>query len=147
MTAAQLEDLQSRFAERLPESASLIFSAHLMVLKDVRFVREMEKLIASGASPAAAVRSVARHYMELFSSSSHAHIREKADDVQDLAGRILKNLDPRAQEDPYLSENHIVIARELFPSDILRLASEEVKGIILVSGGVTSHVAILSQSL
>jgi phosphotransferase system, enzyme I, PtsP len=147
MTAAQLEDFQSRFAERLPESASLIFSAHLMVLKDVRFVREMEKLIASGATPAAAVRSVAGHYIELFSSSTHAHIREKADDVQDLAGRILKNLDPRGQEDPYLRENHIVISRELFPSDILKLASEEVKGIILVSGGVTSHVAILSQSL
>ncbi len=147
MTGHQLKDLQSRFAERLPESASLIFSSHLMVLKDVRFVREMEKQIASGSTPAAAVRSVAGHYMNLFASSVHGHIREKADDVRDLAGRILKNLDPRAQEDPFLRENHIVIARELYPSDILRLASEEVKGIILVSGGVTSHVAILSQSL
>ncbi|UCG78453.1 MAG: phosphoenolpyruvate--protein phosphotransferase, partial [Nitrospirota bacterium] len=33
------------------------------------------------------------------------------------------------------------------PSDILRLASEDIKGIILVGGGVTSHVAILARSL
>jgi len=40
-----------------------------------------------------------------------------------------------------------VIARELFPSDILKLSSEKVGGIILVTGGVTSHLSILARSL
>jgi phosphotransferase system enzyme I (PtsP) len=44
-------------------------------------------------------------------------------------------------------EDRIVIALELYPSDVLRLASEDIKGIILVSGGVTSHVAIIARSL
>jgi phosphotransferase system enzyme I (PtsP) len=146
-TAEQLKEYQERFARRLPESASLIFSAHLMILKDVRFVREMEKRISEGAPPATAIRAVAGHYMELFSSSSHAHIREKANDVQDLAGRILKNLEHKDEIDPTLRRDRIVIARGLYPSDVLRLASEDVKGIILVGGGVTSHVAILAHSL
>jgi phosphotransferase system enzyme I (PtsP) len=146
-TADQIQEYQERFARRLPESAALIFSAHLMILKDVRFMREMEKRISQGTPPAAAIRAVARHYMDLFSASAHAHIREKANDVQDLAGRILKNLRSKDETDQALRENRIVIARELYPSDILRLASENVKGIILVSGGVTSHVAILARSL
>ncbi len=146
-TAEQLKEYQERFARRLPESASLIFSAHLMILKDVRFMREMEKRISEGAPPATAIRAVAGHYMELFSSSSHAHIREKANDVQDLAGRILKNLEHKDEIDPTLRRDRIVIARGLYPSDVLRLASEDVKGIILVGGGVTSHVAILAHSL
>jgi phosphotransferase system enzyme I (PtsP) len=146
-TAEQLQEYQERFARRLPESAALIFSAHLMILKDVRFMREMEKRILEGAPPAAAIRAVARHYMDLFSASVHAHVKQKANDVQDLAGRILKNLRCKDEMDQALRGNRIVIARELYPSDILRLASENVKGIILVSGGETSHVAILARSL
>ena len=146
-TAEQINEYQARFARRLPESDALIFSAHLMILKDVRFMREMEKKISEGMSPAAAIRAVGRHYMDLFSTSDHAHVREKANDVQDLAGRILKNMSCKDEMDQTLVGNRIVIARELYPSDILRLASENVKGIILVSGGVTSHVAILARSL
>jgi phosphotransferase system enzyme I (PtsP) len=146
-TADQLQKYQERFARRLPESSALIFSAHLMILKDVRFMREMQKRISKGVPPAVAIRAVARHYMNLFSASAHAHIREKANDIQDLAGRVLKNLRFKDEIDQALTENRIVIARDLYPSDILRLASENVKGIILVSGGVTSHVAILARSL
>lgn len=146
-TADQLNDLQYRFAQRLPESASLIFTAHLMILKDLRFAGEMEKLIESGIPPPVAIKKVAEHYVELYSSSAHAHIREKAYDVQDLAGRILRNLEHHVEEDPFLSENRIVIAPELYPSDVLKLASEDIKGIILVSGGITAHVSILARSL
>ena len=44
-------------------------------------------------------------------------------------------------------QDKIVIARELFPSDALKLFSQKIKGIILLSGGATSHVAILARSL
>ena len=44
-------------------------------------------------------------------------------------------------------QNRIVIASDLYPSDVLRLASEDIEGIVLVSGGVTSHVAIIARSL
>jgi phosphotransferase system enzyme I (PtsP) len=107
----------------------------------------MEKRISEGVPPTAAIRAVARHYMDLFSSSAHAHIREKTNDVQDLAGRILKNLKHKDEIDSTLRGEQIVIAQTLYPSDVLRLASEDVKGIILVGGGVTSHVAILARSL
>ena len=48
-TAGQIEELQYRFAHRLPESVSLIFTAHMMILKDGRFTGEMEKLIKQQA--------------------------------------------------------------------------------------------------
>ena len=146
-TADQLNELQNRFTQRLPESASLIFTAHLMILKDSRFAGEMGKLIDSGISPPVAIKKVAEHYVELYSASAHAHIREKAHDVNDLAGRILRNLEHHVEEDPFLSENRIVIAPELYPSDVLKLACEDIKGIILVSGGITAHVSILACSL
>ena len=147
LTTDQLQELQSRVAERLPESAALIFTAHFMILKDERFIQEILRHIEKGVSPPEAVRMVARHYITLFSSSPYMYLREKVNDMEDLAGRILANFQLRDMEAPLQCKGHIVIARELYPSDILKLASEEVAGIILVSGGVTSHVAILARSM
>ena len=146
-TADQLEALQSRFSERLEESASLIFTAHFLILKDAQFINKIVRHIEEGISPSEALRAVARHYISIFASSSHAYMREKVNDIEDLAGRILVNLQDRISEEHTLGRSRIVIARGLYPSDILKLAAEDVKGIILVSGGVTSHVSILSRSL
>ena len=146
-TSRQLADLQSRLAERLPESASLIFTAHFMILKDPKFIDRIVHQISEGASPPDAVRSVARHYINVFSSSSHAYIREKVSDMEDLAGRILKNMFRRSRETQENDKGKIVVAGELYPSEILKLASEDVQGIILVKGGITSHVSILARSL
>ena len=147
LTTDQLQELQSRVAERLPESASLIFTAHFMILKDERFISEIVRNIESGVNPPEAVRRVARHYIALFSSSPHAYLREKVNDMEDLAGRLLANFQIRDVDAPLQCKDRIVIARELYPSDILKLASEEVVGIISVSGGVTSHVSILARSM
>jgi phosphotransferase system enzyme I (PtsP) len=41
----------------------------------------------------------------------------------------------------------VVVARALYPSELLKLAAESVAGIVLANGGVTSHVAIIARSL
>jgi phosphotransferase system enzyme I (PtsP) len=146
-TVDQIKEMQIRFSQRLPESASLIFTAHIMILKDVRFVEEIEKRIEQGIPVTKAIRLVAEHYVALFSSSSHPLIREKAHDVEDLCNRLLANIRNPNHEQPVSSNDRIVIATKLYPSDVLKIASESVKGIILVGGGVASHVAILARSL
>jgi phosphotransferase system, enzyme I, PtsP len=146
-TKQQLTDLQDRLAQRLPESASMIFEAHFMILKDARFVDAMLDKIEQGISVPEAVRDVAGHYMALFTSASSAYLKEKAQDIEDLARRLLNNLCKNKSQDTDHTEGRIVIARQLLPSNLLKLASEDVKGIILVSGGVTSHVAIIARSL
>jgi phosphotransferase system enzyme I (PtsP) len=146
-TIHQLENLQAKMAQRLPESASLIFTAHFMILKDAKFVDKIVSLIEQGTTPPEAVRSVTRDYVNIFLSSTHAYIREKANDMEDLAGRILKNLHYADESEHEHGKGRIIIARDLFPSEMLKLATEDVKGIILVSGGITSHVAILSRSM
>jgi phosphotransferase system enzyme I (PtsP) len=146
-TKRQLTDLQDRLAQRLPESAALIFEAHFMILKDARFVDAMLSKIEQGVSVPGAVRDVAGHYMALFSSASSAYLQEKAQDIKDLSRRLLNNLLKESSQDTDYAEGRIVIVRQLLPSDLLKLASEYVKGIVLVSGGVTSHVAIIARSL
>jgi len=145
-TAKQLEQLQASVEKKLSDVASLIFTAHLLLLKDKEFTGSMIRKIEEGLEPPNAVISVARHYTNLFSLGSNAYIREKVQDIHDVCIRILSNLIDE-YKDTCFCKDHIVIAQELFPSDILKLSSENVQGVVLVSGGVTSHLSILARSL
>ena len=146
-TLQQLKRLQDRLVMQLPESAALIFEAHYMILKDPRFEDQIASFIHQGGTAADAVRHVARHFIETFEKSASPYIREKAQDILDLARRMLYNLQKERANNNSPIDAHIVISSQLFPSDVLKLASESVAGIILVGGGVTSHVAIIARSL
>lgn len=146
-TARQLEQLQERISERLPESASLIFAAHFMMLKDAQLSERITAMIREGVAVSRAVKEAARYYINLFAASPHLHLQEKAKDIEDLTGRILKNLAGQAWEEHGLYENRVVIAPALYPSEVLKFATEGAAGIVLTSGGVTSHVAILARTL
>ena len=146
-TVEQLEVLQNRCAERLPESAALIFAAHFMILKDPKFIDRMREEIRSGASATRAVREVARHYIRLFAESPHPYIREKVSDLEDLSGRLLSNLHPAPEESVGRFSGRVILAGELYPSELLKLAAEDIAAIVLAGGGTTSHVAIICRAL
>jgi phosphotransferase system enzyme I (PtsP) len=92
LSEKQLEDLQEQVEERLSDAASLIFAAHLMVLKDKGFVGKMKRLILEGESPPVAVKSVAKEYINIFSQNPSPYIREKVQDIKDLIIRLMRNL-------------------------------------------------------
>ncbi|MBN2182063.1 MAG: phosphoenolpyruvate--protein phosphotransferase [Sedimentisphaerales bacterium] len=145
-TAAQLEELQERVGQKLSDAASLIFAAHLVILKDKYFIGGIIKLIESGENPPVAVIRIAKEYIDNFATSDNSYMREKIQDIEDLTVRLMNNLLSENQEHDKF-KGHIIIARELYPSDLLILSSEEAGGIVLVGGTVTSHLSILANSL
>lgn len=145
-TESQLEDLQNQMAQRLADVASLIFNAHLLMLKDPEFMGAMLKRVETGIAPAAAVIDVVNQYVQLFAKSSNSMLREKTQDVKDLGHRILHNLfEKDAGKADY--QGHVVIADSLLPSDIVKLTAQGAAGLVLAGGGATSHGAILARSL
>jgi phosphotransferase system, enzyme I, PtsP len=146
-TADQLRRLQDQLVRRLPESAALIFEAHHMILKDPRFAEKIKAEIAAGLPAPSAVRRVARQFIERFQENPNPYIKEKTHDIKDLARRLLFNMRKERNSGQSPMDGRIVITSQIYPSDVLKLASESVAGIIMVSGGVTSHVAIIARSL
>jgi len=142
----QLTELQRVMEERLGDVASLIFNAHLLILKDMGFSGAMRKQIQQGTHADRAVSSVVNDYINLFAKSSNPRLREKVLDVKDLGHRLLRNLRQHG-EDHGDYEGQILIAKELLPSDVLKFAAQKVEGIIIVQGSVTSHISILARSL
>lgn len=145
-TERQLEELQQDIEAHLSDVASLIFTAQILMLKDKVFIDAIIRQIEEGLHPVEAVVHVVGIYVQKFKSLDNPLLKEKSQDVGDIGKRLIDNLVGAADDSP-VYEDRIVVARELFPSDALKLFSQKVKGIVLLSGGETSHVAILAQSL
>lgn len=146
ITEEQINTLQNQVEETLFDVASLIFTAQLLMLKDKAFIDAMMDAIDKGVNPPEAVHQVVMQYVLRFNQMDNAYIREKAHDIRDVGKRLIENLTGVCMLSGYI-EGHVVIAQELLPSDTLKLYSQKIKGIILTSGGVTSHLAILCRSL
>jgi phosphotransferase system enzyme I (PtsP) len=144
-TETQLKQLQESLEKKLYDIASLIFSAHLLMLKDFSFTGEMEQKIREGIMPVTAVTEVVNQFVTLFSQSSNPHLQEKAQDVLDLGHRLLSNLCGVNEQSDY--RGSIVLCESLLPSQLFKLAAQNAAGIVMLKGGLTSHVSILARSL
>ena len=142
----QVEALQTQLESGLADVASLIFSAHLLVLKDEQFVGEMTHLVGQGRSPQQAVTEVVNQYITMFAKNTNPRFQEMVQDIKDVGHRLLHNLLVREDIAPdYAGE--VVISGELLPSDIVKFSTQHAAGLIMVGGGVTSHISILARSM
>lgn len=133
-TIHQLEELQDQIETALFDVAALIFTAQILMLKDKGFIDAITQAIKNGAGATEAIVLVVNSYVSKFSQIQDAYLRDKIYDVKDVGRRLLENLTGKAYKHSEY-EDKIVIARELLPSDALKLFSQRVKGIILLSGG------------
>lgn len=145
-TEKELELLQKAVEANLSDTASMIFDAHLLILKDNGFISSMTNPVQKGKNAPDAVIAAARKYITLFSASSDPYMREKVHDIEDLVTRLIRNLAGKEAKLPPV-RGRIAVVADLYPSDLLKLSSEGVRGIVLLSGGATSHVSILARSL
>ncbi|MGA2142584.1 MAG: phosphoenolpyruvate-utilizing N-terminal domain-containing protein, partial [Brevinematales bacterium] len=145
-TENEIAELQKVIEKDFSEAASLIFGAHLLLLRDRNFSGEIMRLIEGGENPPEAIIRVATNLINLLQNSTSAYIKEKAKDIEDIAKRVLNNLMKNETGMPGV-DNKIVVAGELLLSDLIRLFSEKAGGIILLTGGSTSHLSILARTL
>ena len=146
VTERQLEDLQGKVESKLSDVASLIFTAHLLILKDEEFIGRVLSRINQGERAPRAVLQVASSYLERFAASESVYIKDKAQDVKDVVVRLIGNI---IGEGSTIESRpgSIIVARELYPSDLLELSALGVAGVVLVTGGASSHLSILARSL
>lgn len=145
-TTDQLKEIQAHLDEQLSEAGSLIFGSHLLMLSDDEFSGNMRKRIKKGTSAAEAVVEVVNEYVSLFLNTNNFSTQDKIHDVKDLGHRLLKNLAGKNVEDGDYS-GQIVVARNLLPSEIVKLAAQNTEGFVVYGAGETSHISILARSL
>lgn len=145
-TEKELEVIQQQVERKLSDVASLIFAAQILMLKDEAFIGAMTELIRQNVNPPEAIARTVEHYVLMFDKLPNRYLREKRQDVQDIGKRLLVQLIGRRQGGQDQKDG-VIIVQELYPSELLKLSSQGIRGIILLSGGITSHLSILARSL
>jgi len=126
-----------------------IFAVHLRFLRDRSLRRRITDLIQKESVTAEyAVSTILREIASHFSKIQDPYISERATDIYDIERRLLKQLLGKKREDiGHLTEEVIVVARELSPTQTAGFDRHFVKGMATDAGGRTSHTAIVARSL
>ncbi|QJC51456.1 phosphoenolpyruvate--protein phosphotransferase [Paenibacillus albicereus] len=135
--------------ERMGEQKAEIFEAHLFLLDDPELIEAAEdKIRDERINAESALHEVAGGIAELLRSMDDELLRERAADVGDVAGRVIRILEGRESGTMSgLSEETILVAEDLTPSDTAQLDLDYVKGFLTEIGSRTSHSAIMARSL
>ncbi|MDR1747948.1 MAG: phosphoenolpyruvate--protein phosphotransferase [Spirochaetaceae bacterium] len=144
--ATKKEITELRDCENAEQKA--IFDTYLLMLSDTDFFSLIKKKHETSLTN---IESVVIRQVEEFSttlrSSGDTYLQERADDIEDIFGRVLGRL----TGEKYLSLNDvprgvILVAKNMRPSDAVFFTRRTQGGILLEQGGTNSHVAILARS-
>ncbi|MBT0654562.1 phosphoenolpyruvate--protein phosphotransferase [Geomobilimonas luticola] len=145
-TKIQTLYMEKRVADMLSKEDAVIFHTHLMIMEDRGFLGKVNDLIDGGTSAGQAVRKVVENYVQAFARMDDPYLRERSADMEDIGRRIIGALDGSERRER-LREKRIIVARDIFPSDMATLDHDKILGIITEKGDVTSHAAIMARSL
>ena len=149
VSSADLMTLRDDVAKLHGKEIGGIFDFHLGILRDKSFVSQIIAEIKSQNTTAEyAVSVVSRKYAATFASMSDRYFSERVKDIYDIERRVLKNLIGQKHQDmTHLTEDVVVIAHELLPSQTAALDRVHVKGFATDVGGRTSHTAIVARAM
>ena len=124
-----------------------IARAHLAILNDVELAAATRRGIDTGLSATAAWTAAVAEMSAALAALKDKRLAERVDDLRDVSARMLSALCGQAPATAAeLPDHTILLADNLFPSQLLELHGAGLAGICLAGGGSTSHVAILAAS-
>lgn len=145
----ELEAIKEHALKELGQDKADIFSAHLLVLSDPELLNPVKDKIQSDKVNAEfALKETATMFITMFEAMDNEYMKERAADIRDVTKRVTGHLLGVDIPNPsMISEEVIIIAEDLTPSDTAQLNRQFVKGFATDIGGRTSHSAIMARSM
>jgi len=148
----QLQDIRARLAQGRGNELAALFDAQILMLDDPMLVGRADEIIRTERVNAAwAVHRAYEEVYQLFAAMEDPYLRERENDVADVAGRLRMNLRHGARGPRELLSQidgpSILIADELTASVAAQLDWSRVQAFATDAGSRTYHTAILARSL
>ncbi len=142
----KLQSVQDKVAQNKIKD---IFAVHLRFLRDRSLRKKITDFVYSESVTAEyAVSTILREVASHFTKVQDTYISERAADIYDIERRVLKQLLGNKRETiEHLTEEVVIVARELSPTQTAGFNKKYVKGLATDAGGRTSHTAIVARSL
>ncbi|HEY5616242.1 MAG TPA: phosphoenolpyruvate--protein phosphotransferase [Bacteroidota bacterium] len=133
--------------KKLGEHQAKIFEAQVLILEDsFLFDTILKRVRTECKNVEYVVYNEIEKYRQMMLAAHDEYTRERAHDVDDVRGRILRNL----QEQKLISRlegSAVVVSYNLTAADTMILSRNEVLAYATDAGGVTSHTALLARAL
>ena len=131
----------------MPKEEHALFDAYLLMLdshsiRGVTAARIMEGNWAPGA-----LRKTIDEQIQTFAEMDDPYMRERAEDLRELARRILHYLLQNKQRDVEFPPDSILVGDEITAAQLAEVPRERLVGVVSARGSRTSHVAILARAL
>lgn len=144
----QLDRLYDSMDTAKNDDAKEIFQIHKMMLEDEDFLSSVTaKIEDEYANAVTAIQKTAQEFIADLQSVDDEYIKGRVKDIEDIAQRLIAVLCAKQQQPIALKEPVIIVAKELTPSDIASFSKDTLRAIITTNGAVTSHLAIIANSL
>jgi phosphotransferase system enzyme I (PtsP) len=143
----QIQNLKQRMTKLISKEEGALFDVHRLILEDPSIIEQIEgKIRREGYVAEYAVSSVFEQHLHSFNQIEDEYLRERGADVKDVAQRLLENLSGIKEEKLVLPKEAVLVAEDLSPADLTLLEEDHFRGIVLSTGGATSHASILAKS-
>ncbi|MCW8998908.1 MAG: phosphoenolpyruvate--protein phosphotransferase, partial [Kangiellaceae bacterium] len=146
-THRQLEKMSRRMRGKVSEQELSLFDAYQQILGSKGLGAEVEEVIRQGFWAATALRKVIQKHLNEFKLMQDPYLRERANDIEDLANRVLAQLLKSSYKPQKIEAGTIVVAENFTAAMLAELSGNDVVGIVSVKGSSTSHAAILAKAL
>lgn len=147
--ALELSHLYQETARKAGDQVAAIFQGHSLILQDevvIDFIREMIRTQKVDAE--SAVAAAGEKFAGVFEQLDDPYFKERAADVKDVKERVLRKLRGGSEEPDQEAEEPVILAaRELTPSQTVRMDPSKILGFVTELGSANSHVAILSRAM
>lgn len=144
----QLHGIEKKAGRELGAGIAHIIDAQRMMLEDDSFLARVGERIRLGENAEWAVKCVGDDLRARFARISDPYLRERGNDLDDLASRLLRTLGGQQDiELDSLRDPIVLVAADLAPSETAMLDRARVLGLGTDVGGRTSHTAIVARTM
>ncbi|WP_374389165.1 phosphoenolpyruvate--protein phosphotransferase [Sandaracinobacter sp.] len=145
----EIDQMVSRADFAGPGDHEEILETYKMFALDEGWARRINDGIDGGLTAEAAVEAVAQAQRIKLGSASDPYLRERLHDLEDLSNRLIRIVSGQSDTAAKrgLSQNSILIARNLGPAELLEYDRRYLKGVALEEGSLTAHVTILARAM
>jgi len=139
--------LSKRLQDILPREERALFDAYLLMLDSHSLRGSTAVRIMDGNWAPGAVRRTVDEQIQAFDEMDDPYMRERAEDLRELARRIVHYLLKDARRDVEYPEKTVLVGDEITAAQLAEVPRERLIGVVSARGSQTSHVAILARAL
>lgn len=149
LNKAEVEILEAKKIAKdiMSDDEAHIFDAHLAILRDPYFLKEVVDLIEIGHYASYSYKVVTDKYIKELRKAEDEYLMERSVDINDVYKKVMYFLNARSRNPIILTEPSVLVVEDLTPSDTIGLDFKYVSAIVSERGGKTSHAAIIARTL